>query len=412
LALASAQALLYTVMMASPRHVLIRADRVNAAHTFLASCPRGLESILNTELEGLGAKELVVAHGGVTFVGDFSLCYRVNLESRIASRILWRVYHGRYRDEEEIYQAAYSLPWPEWFSPAETIKVEVSAQHCPLKSLDFVTLRIKDAVCDKFKLLTTVRPSVDTHRPDIRVDAFVQHDDVALYLDTSGEPLFKRGLRKSSGEAPLRENLAAGILRLSGWAPDQPLLDPMCGSGTILMEAAQIARNISPGLGRRFAFEKLNNFDRKIWSDLCETSRSRQTPRSSILIQGCDRHGMALRAAEANLRAAELADAVRLTQADVLELSPLAAEGVIVTNPPYGVRTGDEAELANFYPRLGDTLKQRFAGWRAYILTADLRLPRLIGLAASRRTPLFNGSLECRLFEFKMVAGSNRRPHA
>ena len=396
------------MMMGPHRHVLIRAERVNAAHVFFASCPRGLEPILNTELEALGATELVLAHGGLAFVGDFPLCYRVNLESRIASRILWRVYHGRYRDEEEIYQAAYSFPWPDWFSPAETIKVKVSAQHCPLKSLDFVTLRIKDAVCDKFKLLTTVRPSVDTHRPDIRIDAFVQHDYVALYLDTSGEPLFKRGLRKSSGEAPLRENLAAGILRLSGWAPDQPLLDPMCGSGTILMEAAQMARNISPGLGRRFAFEKLKNFDSKTWSNLCATSRSHQTPGSSILIEGCDRHGMALRAAEANLRAAGLADAVRLTQADVLELSPPAAEGVLVTNPPYGVRLGDEVELAKFYPRLGDALKQRFAGWRSYILTADPQLPRLIGLAASRRTPLFNGSLECRLFEFKIVAGSNR----
>ena len=395
-------------MMDPHRQVLIRAERVNAAHAFFASCPRGLEPILNTELEALGATELVLAHGGLAFVGDFSLCYRVNLESRIASRILWRVYHGRYRDEEEIYQAAYSLPWPEWFSPAETIKVKVSAQHCPLKSLDFVTLRIKDAVCDNFKLLTTVRPSVDTHRPDIRIDAFVQLDYVTLYLDTSGEPLFKRGLRKSSGEAPLRENLAAGILRLSGWAPDQPLLDPMCGSGTILMEAAQMARNISPGLGRRFAFEKLNNFDRKTWSNLCDMSRSRQTPGAPVLIEGCDRHGMALRAAEANLRAAGLADAVRLTQADVLELSPPAAEGVLVTNPPYGVRLGDEVELAKFYPRLGDALKRRFAGWRSYILTADPQLPRLIGLAASRRTPLFNGSLECRLFEFKIVAGSNR----
>ena len=396
------------MIMGPHRHVLIRAERVNAAHVFFASCPRGLEPILNTELEALGATELVLAHGGLAFVGDFPLCYRVNLESRIASRILWRVYHGRYRDAEEIYQAAYSLPWPEWFSPTETIKVKVSAQHCPLKSLDFVTLRIKDAVCDKFKLLTTVRPSVDTHRPDIRIDAFLQHDNVALYLDTSGEPLFKRGLRKSSGEAPLRENLAAGILRLSGWAPDQPLLDPMCGSGTILMEAAQMARNISPGLGRRFAFEKLNNFDRKTWSNLCDMSRSRQTPGAPVLIEGCDRHGMALRAAEANLRAAGLADAVRLTQADVLELSPPAAEGVLVTNPPYGVRLGDEVELAKFYPRLGDALKRRFAGWRSYILTADLQLPRLIGLAASRRTPLFNGSLECRLFEFKIVAGSNR----
>jgi len=394
--------------MQTHRPRLVRSDR-NTAHVFFASCPRGLETILTSELEHLGANDLVAAQGGLAFTGNFRLCYRVNLESRIASRVLWRVYHGSYRHEEDIYRAAYGLSWPEWFSPRETIKIKVSAQHCPLKSLDFVTLRIKDAVCDKFKLLTKVRPSVDTHQPGIRIDAFLQHNEVTLYLDTSGEPLFKRGLRRSSGEAPLRENLAAGILRLSGWTPDQPLLDPMCGSGTILMEAAQIARKISPGLGRRFAFEKLNNFDRKAWSSLCEDSRSSQTPNAPLVIAGCDRHGMALRAAEANLRAGGFADVVQLKQADVLDSWPPGAEGVLVTNPPYGVRTGDESELAELYPRLGDVLKQRFAGWRAYFLTADLRLPKLIGLAASRRTPLFNGALECRLFEFKIVEGSNRR---
>src|SRR6184192_405580 len=189
--------------MQTHRPRLVRSDR-NTAHVFFASCPRGLETILTSELEHLGANDLVAAQGGLGFTGNFRLCYRVNLESRIASRVLWRVYHGSYRHEENIYQAAYGLPWPEWFSPRETIKIKVSAQHCPLKSLDFVTLRIKDAVCDKFRFLTKVRPSVDTHQPGIRIDAFLQHNEVTLYLDTSGEPLFKRGLRRSSGEAPLR----------------------------------------------------------------------------------------------------------------------------------------------------------------------------------------------------------------
>src|SRR5947209_15203378 len=233
--------------------------------------------MLATELEELGARDIAATAGGVGFTGAFSLCYRVNLESRIASRVLWRVFHGRYRTEQDVYQAAYDLPWRDWFAARRTIKIKVSAQHCPLTSLDYVTLRIKDAVCDKFRAATGARPSVDTRQPDLRIDAFLDDQHVTLYLDTSGEPLFKRGLRRSSGEAPLRENLAAGILHLSGWTPDQPLLDPMCGSGTVLMEAAQIARKISPGLGRRFAFEKLNNFDRNAWSSLCETSRSSRT---------------------------------------------------------------------------------------------------------------------------------------
>ncbi len=376
---------------------------------FFAPCPRGLEDVLCAELEQLGAQAVVATPGGAAFAGPFALCYRINLESRIASRVLWRVFHGSYRDEQDLYRAAYELPWRDWFAARRTIKVKVSAQHCPLKSLDFVTLRIKDAVCDQFREATGARPSVDTRQPDIRIDAFLDHKDVTLYLDTSGEALFKRGLRKAATDAPLRENLAAGILRLTGWTGQQALLDPMCGGGTIVMEAALMARNIAPGLGRRFAFEKLTNFDPCAWRDLCEVSRSRQTAKTPRAIYGSDLDGRALHAARANLEAAGLADAVALKQADVLALKPPAEEGILVTNPPYGVRLGEEEALAEFYPRLGDTLKRNFAGWRAYVFTADLRAPKLIGLAASRRTPLFNGALECRLFEFKLVSGSMRK---
>jgi len=379
-------------------------------HTFFAPCPRGLEGVLAAELEELGAHDIAATAGGVGFAGAFSLCYRVNLESRIASRVLWRVFHGRYRTEQDVYQAAYDLPWRDWFSARRTIKIKVSAQHCPLTSLDYVTLKIKDAVCDRFRAAAGARPNVDTRQPDIRIDAFLDAQRVTLYLDTSGEPLFKRGLRKASGEAPLRENLAAGILRLSGWNSEQALLDPMCGGGTILMEAVLVARHIAPGLGRRFAFEKLQNFDSKAWRDLCEASRTAQAFQAAPVIWGSDRDGRALQTARANFDAAGLADAVVLTQADVLDMKPPAAEGVLVTNPPYGVRSGDPGALAAFYPRLGDVLKRNFFGWRAYIFTADPRLAKLIGLAASRRTPLFNGALECRLFEFKLVRGTMRRP--
>jgi putative N6-adenine-specific DNA methylase len=380
--------------------------------SFFAPCPRGLEGVLCAELEQLGAQAVVATPGGAAFAGPFALCYRINLESRIASRVLWRVFHGSYRDEQDLYRAAHEFPWRDFFAARRTIKVKVSAQHCPLKSLDFVTLRIKDAVCDQFRETTGTRPSVDTRQPDIRVDAFLDHKDVTLYLDTSGEALFKRGLRKAATDAPLRENLAAGILRLTGWTGQQALLDPMCGGGTIVMEAALMARNIAPGLGRRFAFEKLTNFDPRAWRDLCEVSRSRQTAKTPRVIYGSDLEGRALHAARANLEAAGLADAVALKQADVLALKPPAEEGILVTNPPYGVRLGEEEALAEFYPRLGDNLKRSFAGWRAYIFTADLRAPKLIGLAASRRTPLFNGALECRLFEFKLVSGSMRKQKA
>jgi putative N6-adenine-specific DNA methylase len=384
---------------------------VSLSH-FFAPCPRGLEPVLSTELEELGAQDIIATQGGVGFAGPFDLCYRVNLESRVASRVLWRVYRGTYRHEQDLYQAAHDLPWREWFSVHRTIKVKVSAQRCPLKSLDFVTLRVKDAICDHFSSAVRARPSVDTGNPDIRIDAFLDQKDCILYLDTSGEPLFKRGLRRAHSEAPLRENLAAGILKLSGWTPDQTLLDPMCGGGTILMEAALMARQIAPGLGRRYAFEKLDNFRLARWRDICEASKARQTVPREAMIFGSDREGAVLKAARANLEAAGLSEAVHLRQADVLDLAPQTETGILVTNPPYGVRLGQEEWLAEFYPRWGDALKQRFPGWRAYILTADLRLPKLIGLAASRCTPLFNGALECRLFEFVLVRGSMRRTRA
>jgi putative N6-adenine-specific DNA methylase len=378
--------------------------------TFFAPCPRGLEAVLRAELEQLGAQDVTDLPGGVSFTGPFALCYTVNLYSRIASRVLWRVFHGSYHDEHDIFQAAHALPWQTWFSVRRTIKVKVSAQRCPLPSLDFVTLRIKDAICDRFRAATSIRPDVATGRPDIRIDAFLDRQRMTLYLDTSGEALFKRGLRTAVTEAPVRENLAAGILRLVGWTAQQPLLDPMCGSGTFLLEAALIARNIPPGLGRRFAFEQLSNFDARQWQTLCEAGRAGQMPKAPCAIYGSDIHEAALQAARLNLRAAGLVDTVALKQADVLDIKPPAGEGILVTNPPYGVRFSDKEQLAAFYPRLGDSLKRNFAGWRAYFFTADLRLPKLIGLATSRRTPLFNGALDCRLFEFKIVSGTMRKP--
>jgi len=376
---------------------------------FFATCPRGLEQLLAEELQQLKAENIHAAGGGVEFRGDFPLCYRANLESRIASRILWQVATDRYRSEDDIYRATYALQWNDWFEPALTIRVNVTATRCPLRSLGFVTLKIKDAVCDKFRQLSGRRPSVDTRRPDIRIQGYLTDRGFTLYLDTTGDPLFKRGKRISAGEAPLRENLAAGVLRLAGWVPGTALLDPMCGSGTFLLEAAQMALDIAPGSGRHFAFEKLKNFAARRWRELLQQSAARQKPRGPLSIYGSDLSGEALQSARANLAAAGLKEVVSLKQANILEISAPAKEGIIVTNPPYGVRLGELQELAELYPKLGDVLKKKFSGWRAYILSADMRLPKLIRLAASRRTPLFNGPLECRLFEYKMVQGGMRR---
>ena len=375
---------------------------------FFAPCPRGLEAVLAGELAQLGAMHVELAEGGVGFTGPLCLAYAANLHSRIASRVLWQIGSGRYRNEEDIYRGVHALDWLRLFSPDLTIRVNVASVGSSLKSLEFVTLRIKDAACDKFKAQAGRRPDVDTAQPDARIHAFLERERYTVYLDTTGEPLFKRGTKLMAGQAPLRENLAAGILKLSGWTPEQPLLDPMCGGGTLLIEAAQIALGIAPGSRRQFAFMNFRNFEAAAWEALLVQAGRIATP-TRPEIYGSDLKGDALKLARANLEAAGLADAVVLKQANVLEISAPAETGVLVANPPYGVRLGEQDELAAFYPQLGTLLKQKFAGWRACVFTADMRLPKLIGLSPSRRTPLFNGPLECRLYEFKMVAGAMRR---
>ena len=377
---------------------------------FFASCPRGLESFLADELRELGAEGVEATLGGVHFRGVFDFCYRVNLESRIASRVFWQVAAGSYRNEDDIFRVARALPWSDWFKASHRIMVEVNARNCPLKSLDFVTLRIKDAICDCFRELNGTRPDVDRRSPDIRISAFLTADAFTIYLDTSGDPLFKRGYRDARIEAPLKENLAAGILRMTGWTPDEALLDPMCGSGTFLIEAAMIALKIAPGGERKFAFQKLLNFSERDWQKHVDRSQSAQLAPQPLQIFGSDRYGDVLKIARTNLTKAGLADVVQLKQVDALEMSAPAASGVLVTNPPYGVRLGETDELADVYPRLGDVLKRQFSGWRAYLFSADTQLPKLIRLSASKRTPLFNGPLECRLYEYKIQAGSMRKP--
>ncbi len=376
---------------------------------FFATCPRGLELLLTDELRQWGADKVHAVGGGVQFTGELSLCYRINLESRIASRVLWQIASGVYRSEQDIYRVAYTQRWTDWFDAGQTIRVDISATKSPLTSLDFITLKIKDAVCDKMRQLSNRRPNVDTRTPDIAIQGHLTEREFTLYLDTTGEPLFKRGQRLAAGEAPLRENLAAGILRLAGWSPGIPLLDPMCGSGTFLLEAAHAALDIAPGLGRHFAFEKFRNFNPRGWRELIQRRGSRRKPKTPQSIYGSDISGAVLRAARANLAGAGLENVVSLNRADVLEIKAPAKEGIIVSNPPYGVRLGEHAALAEFYPKLGDVLKKQFAGWRAYLFCADMRLPKLIRLAVSKRTPLFNGALECRLFEYKMVEGSMNR---
>ena len=381
---------------------------------FFAPCPRGLEAPLADELRGLGASVLESPAGGVAFEGDREVGLAANLHSRIASRVLEQVAHGPYRSEDDLYALARETEWERWHAPLASLRVDTSSIGAPLRSLHFATLRIKDGLVDRLRERFGDRPSIERQRPDRRVFAFLDAHRCTLYLDWSGESLFKRGWRRDGVEAPMKENLAAGLLALAGWQPEMPLLDPFCGSGTIVVEAAMRAAGVPPGAHRRFAFERMKDFDRGSW-DRMRQATLRPAPALPTIF-GSDVSEAAVAAARANLARCGADPAwVSLRQIDALNLDAApAASGLLLANPPYGERldmkgreslTGAE----RFWPAFATLLKQKFPGWTACLFTTDPELPQLLRLKASKRTPLFNGALECRLFRFEMVAGSARK---
>jgi putative N6-adenine-specific DNA methylase len=393
--------------------------------SFFCPCPRGLEAALAEELGEIALHSTTLkvhnqVPGGVHCSGHLLDSYLVNLHSRIASRVLMRMAHSSYDNENDIYDLTLAQPWEDWFGVDHTIRVDVTAIKSPLRSLEFTTLKIKDAICDRFRDQCGKRPSVNTGEPDIRIVGFLDQRNFTVYLDTSGEALFKRGWREETGDAPLRENLAAGMLRVSGWKPGTVLFDPMCGSGTILIEAAQMVQGIPPGARRNFAFEKFNSFVPGPWQAMKDAIKANPLPLEPTIF-GSDISGDMVAMTRHNLKVAGIVFDVPLKQIEAQEVKPPTEQpGILLTNPPYGERIGvrgdssmpaDEMSVS-FYAALGTTLKQRFAGWTVFLFTADLSLPKLLRLKEARKTPFFNGALECRLFRFDMVAGYNRREEA
>lgn len=393
--------------------------------SYFCPCPRGLEAALADEIGEIAqqSKTLKVHNqvpGGVHCSGTLVDAYRINLHSRIASRVLMRIAQSAYENENDIYDLVLEQPWEDWFGVDQTIRVDLTAIKSPLKSLEFTTLKIKDGVCDRFRDQFGRRPSVNTREPDMRIFGFLDQRNFTVYLDTSGEALFKRGWREEKGDAPLRENLAAGILRVAGWKPGIPLVDPMCGSGTILIEAAQMVQGIPAGSRRRFAFEKFRDFERDAWHEIKGAIKPNPIPAEPTIF-GSDISGDMIAMTRHNIRRAGIMFDIPLKQIEAQEIRPpVEKPGMIVTNPPYGERIGvrgdrtlPQDDLASqFYAAFSATLKQRFAGWTAWLFTADLGLPKMLRLKESRKTPFFNGALECRLFRFDMVAGFNRREEA
>ena len=410
------------------------------AERYFAPCPRGLEAPLAAELGALGASNAATVDGGVAFEGDLPLACRANLESRLASRILWRIGGGSYRDERDLYELARTVAWSDWITPRQTLRVDSTAQRSPLRSLNFAALRVKDAVCDRMREEHGVRPNVDTVRPDLAIVLHAGAERAAIYVDSSGESLFKRGWREDQSDAPLKETLAAAMLAAAGWrgtpAHGGALHDPCCGSGTIAIEAAQIAMGLAPGRLRRFAFERLLPFAaserRADWQRLKSKAAAR-VHASAVPIFASDISFRMVDFARRNAARAGVAAAIEFHGGDALERPapalPPELPGTLLVNPPYGERIEVAGKAASarrsspsverdapddFFARLAAHWKRAYtahpAGWTAWILSPDPKLPSAMRLKESRRVPMWNGPIECRLFRFDLVAGSARAP--
>jgi putative N6-adenine-specific DNA methylase len=408
---------------------------MNQLQLFLP-CAAGVEDYLAPEIlqiTGLPPGCITKQRGGVAVRTSFAHAMLLNLYSRLAQRVLVLLSYTEYRNEQDLYRAACEVPWEHWFTPSQSIKVEVTAQHSPLTSLNFAALKVKDAVCDRFREKANgVRPDVNTQWPDVRIFAHLTTDACSLYIDTSGEPLFKRGWREDKGDAPLKETLAAAMIAASGWASGEedllPLYDPCCGSGTVAIEAAQIACNIPAGSLRRFAFEKYVPFRSHAWAEMKQEAAAnvvKPEPGQTALIYGSDVSHRMVDFAQRNADRAGVGDVIEFRGGDALQrMPPIEGGGVIVMNPPYGERIGiggvaGEGEQARFgarelahtedggefFSQLASHWKKNYAGWSAWVLTPDLKLPGKMRLKESRRVPMWNGPLECRLFRFDMVAG-------
>ena len=360
--------------------------------------------MLSEELSRIGLEGVRTGRAGVHFEGDWAGVQKANLYSRLATRILVQVAQQSIQTEADIAKLSLNTPWESWFGPDHTLRVDTSAINSPMKSLQYCNLVVKDGICDRLRDREGARPSIDTVRPDARVHLFLSESAATLYLDTSGESLFKRGWRLDKGQAPIRENLAAGLLALSGWKPGTALLDPFCGSATILIEAAWMALDIAPGINRPFAFERLRHHDVDQWQALRQEATDRIKTNTDAAITGFEASEETLEMAQRNLLRANIpAGIINLLHTDACSEPCPSEPGLILTNPPYGIRIEAEQALMS---RWASHLKQAYVGWQVGVISADLDLPGTMRLKARRRTPVFNGALDCRLFVFDLVSGS------
>jgi putative N6-adenine-specific DNA methylase len=372
---------------------------------YFATCARGLEPVLADELRALGAADVEPGRGGVQFAGDHALLYQANLWLRTAIRVLRPVLEADVHSPDELYDAVRSVDWSHYLTPDHTLAVDCNVRDSEITHSKYAALRVKDAICDQFVERVGRRPSVDVDEPMVGLNLHVYRDHAVLSLDSSGESLHKRGYRPILTKAPLNEALAAALVLLSGWKGDTPFVDPMCGSGTLPIEAAWLSLRRPPGLTRkRFGFQGWMDYDVRLWTRLRDEARRGVRKSLGAPVLGSDARRDAVNFATGNARAAGIGNLVRFEVKDLRDFRPPPGPpGTILCNPPYGERIGEEKELRGLYKLLGDVLRERCTGWTAYVFTGNAALARHIGLPAAAQTPLFNGKIPCRLLKYELT---------
>ncbi|MCG9891685.1 MAG: THUMP domain-containing protein [Thermosynechococcaceae cyanobacterium MS004] len=370
---------------------------------YFATAARGLEALTAQELEGLGAHSVRPGFCGVSFEGDRALLYRVNLWARLPFRILVKLKAFPAQDAEALYRGIQSIDWSDHLQPDLTLAVNATGKNERLNHTHFTALQVKNAIVDQQQVQFGERSDVELQEPDVRINVHIGKDDCTVSLDSSGNSLHRRGYRPAVGSAPLKESLAAALIQLSGWQPDQLFYDPLCGSGTLPLEASLKALNIAPGLFRdRFGFETWPDFDASLLDQLLKEAEASQKETLSAAIWGSDRDGAVIEQAIGNATKSGVQEHIWFSQMELSDVVAPGESGILLCNPPYGERLGRDSDLGQFYKLLGDVLKQRFKGWTAFVLSGNKELSQFIGLKSAQRIPVYNGALPCQLMKYEL----------
>jgi putative N6-adenine-specific DNA methylase len=370
---------------------------------YFATVARGLEDLAAKELEQLGAKSVEPGFCGVEFEGDRTLLYRVNLWARLPFRILFKVIKFPCKNAKELYKGIQTIEWQDYLTPEDTLAVNATGKNDELNHTHFTALQVKNAIVDQQQEVFGERSDVELYNPDLRINVHIRNDFCTVSLDSSGKSLHRRGYRPAVGAAPLKESLAAALIELSGWQPDQMFYDPLCGSGTLPIEACLKSLNIAPGLFREsFGFETWRDFDLSLLEKLIAEAEACQLDTLSASIWGSDNNEDVIEQASVNAVNSGVENHIYFSQIELADVAAPADSGVLFCNPPYGERLGKNSDLGAFYKLLGDVMKQRFKGWTAFVLSGNKELAKYIGLKSSQRIAVYNGTLPCQLMKYEL----------